>query len=169
VNTQELTGRVVVVTGSTQGLGEGIARRCAELHAAAVVITGRDEARGAGVARAIEKAGTRALFVRADLAVVDDCRTIIKAASDKFGRIDGLVNSAATTDRGTLDNTSVELWDRMMDLNVRAPFLLMQEAARVMKAGGRGGSIVNILSMSANGGQPFLTAYSSACAPIGFA
>jgi NAD(P)-dependent dehydrogenase (short-subunit alcohol dehydrogenase family) len=55
----------------------------------------------------------------------------------------------------------VELWDRTMALNVRAPFLLTQEAVRVMKRGGRGGSIVNILSMSANGGQPFLCAYST--------
>lgn len=158
---ERLEGRVIIVTGSTQGLGEGIALRCAELGAAGLVITGRNEAKGAAVAKKIEAKGSKALFVRADLEQVEDCRRIVKEADSKFGRVDGLVNSAATTDRGHLDATSVELWDRTMNLNVRAPFLLTQESARVMKRGGRGGSIVNILSMSANGGQPFLCAYST--------
>lgn len=160
---ERLDGRVVVVTGSTQGLGEGIALRCAALGAAGVVITGRHEARGRAVARAVEANGgaSKALFVRAELESVEDCRRIVREADARFGRIDGLVNSAATTERGSLDATSVELWDRMMNLNVRAPFVLTQEVARVMKRNGRGGSIVNILSMSANGGQPFLCAYST--------
>lgn len=158
---ERLDGRVIVVTGSTQGLGEGIALRCAELGAAGVVLTGRNEAKGLKVAQAIDAKGTNALFVRADLESVEDCKKIIREADARFGRIDGLVNSAATTERGSLDATSVELWDRMMNLNVRAPFVLTQEAARVMKRNGRGGSVVNILSMSANGGQPFLCAYST--------
>jgi NAD(P)-dependent dehydrogenase (short-subunit alcohol dehydrogenase family) len=157
----KLDGRVFIITGSTQGLGEGIAHRCAELGAAGIVVTGRSEEKGRGVCEALEKQGARALFVRADLEQVEDCRKIVREADARFGRIDGLVNSAATTERGTLDQTSVELWDRIMNLNVRAPFLLMQEAVRVMKRGGRGGSIVNVLSMSANGGQPFLCAYST--------
>lgn len=158
---ERLDGRVIIVTGSTQGLGEAIALRCAEKGAAGIVITGRSEDKGRKVAQAIEAKGSKALFVRADLEQVDDCRRIVHDADKKFGRVDGLVNSAATTDRGHLDNTSVELWDRTMSLNVRAPFLLTQESARVMKRNGRGGSIVNILSMSANGGQPFLCAYST--------
>jgi NAD(P)-dependent dehydrogenase (short-subunit alcohol dehydrogenase family) len=161
VERTSLQGRVIVVTGSTQGLGETIAHACADHGAAGVVITGRNEDKGRSVAQALEKKGTKALFVRADLESVDDCRKIIRSADEKLGRVDGLVNSAATTERGHLDDTSVELWDRIMNLNVRAPFVLTQEAARVMKRGGRGGSVVNILSMSANGGQPFLCAYST--------
>jgi NAD(P)-dependent dehydrogenase (short-subunit alcohol dehydrogenase family) len=163
---KKLAGKVYVVTGSTQGLGEAIAHACADEGAAGVVITGRNEENGRKVAEALAAKGTKPVFVRADLANVDDCRRIVATALDKLGRVDGLVNSAATTDRGTLEATSVELWDRMMDLNVRAPFVLMQEAVRAMKAQNakgtaRGGSIVNILSMSANGGQPFLCAYST--------
>jgi NAD(P)-dependent dehydrogenase (short-subunit alcohol dehydrogenase family) len=159
-------GRVYIVTGSTQGLGEGICRRLADEGAAGIVVTGRNESRGHAVCASLAASGTSALFVRADLEHVDDCRAVVQQARDRFGRIDGLVNSAATTDRGTLENTSVELWDRTMNLNVRAPFLLTQEAVRVMKRGiaagtQRGGSIVNILSMSANGGQPFLCPYST--------
>ena len=158
---QKLAGKVIVVTGSTQGLGEGIALGCTAQGALGVVITGRSADKGQKVCAALEARGTRALFVKADLEAVDDCRRVIRDADARFGRIDGLVNSAATTDRGHLDDTSVELWDRTMALNVRAPFLLTQEAVRVMKRVGQGGSIVNILSMSANGGQPFLCAYST--------
>jgi NAD(P)-dependent dehydrogenase (short-subunit alcohol dehydrogenase family) len=164
-NGQSLKGRVVIVTGSTQGLGQAIAEMCADEGALGVVVTGRNEQRGVSVAQSIEKrasGNTRAVFVRADLENVEDCKKIVRVAEEKFGRIDGLVNSAATTDRGTIDDTSIELWDRMMNLNVRAPFILMQEAVKVMRTcGTRSASIVNILSMSANGGQPFLTAYST--------
>lgn len=158
---KRLAGKVIVVTGSTQGLGAGIALDCAAAGALGVVITGRSEDKGRGVCAALEERGARALFVPADLENADDCRRVIREADLRFGRVDGLVNSAATTDRGHLDDTSVELWDRTMALNVRAPFLLTQEVARVMKRVGQGGSIVNILSMSANGGQPFLCAYST--------
>jgi NAD(P)-dependent dehydrogenase (short-subunit alcohol dehydrogenase family) len=155
----QVNGQVFVVTGSTQGLGEAIALHLAELGAHGVVITGRDEAKGQKVAAAVEAKGAKALFVRAELTQVDDCRRVVREADAKFKRIDGLVNSAASTARGTLDDTTVEAWDAMFALNTRAPFLLMQQAVRVMKREGRGGSIVNILSMSAHGGQPFLTAY----------
>jgi NAD(P)-dependent dehydrogenase (short-subunit alcohol dehydrogenase family) len=77
-----------------------------------------------------------------------------------FGRVDILVNAAGITDRGTLLDTSPELFDRMFAVNVRGPFFLMQEAARLMRRDGIAGAMVNILSMMANGGQPCLTAYS---------
>ncbi len=143
-----LDGRVVVVTGSTQGLGAAIARRCAALGAE-VVITGRDGERGAAVAD--ELGGT---FVAADLTDPDACRGIMRGCE----RVDGLVNAAGLSTRGTLDDTSVELWDRLFAINARAPFLLMQEAARRMPDGG---SIVNIITMSSHGGQPDLMAYSA--------
>jgi NAD(P)-dependent dehydrogenase (short-subunit alcohol dehydrogenase family) len=85
---------------------------------------------------------------------------VVQQADEVFGRIDGLVNAAALTARGTLEDTTVELWDKMFAINTRAPFILMQEAVRVMKRLGQGGSIVNILSMAAHGGQPKLTPYS---------
>jgi len=78
-----------------------------------------------------------------------------------FGNIHGLVNGAGLTDRGYLDDTTVELWDMLFAVNVRAPFILTQEVVRVMKREKTGGSIVNIISIVSHGGPPFLTAYCS--------
>ena len=154
---QRLDGKVVVVTGSTQGLGAAIAARVAELGAAGVVVTGRDADRGARVVHSLQ---TDALFVPGDLALEEDCRALIAACAERFGRLDGLVNAAGLSTRGTLDDTSVELWDRLFAVNVRAPFILTQEAARLMRAGG-GGSVVNIVTMASHGGEPVLMAYSA--------
>jgi NAD(P)-dependent dehydrogenase (short-subunit alcohol dehydrogenase family) len=151
-----LDGKVLVVTGGTQGLGAAIARRAAELGAAGIVICGRDRARGEAVA---EELG--ALFVPADLAEPDACVAVIAACDERFGRLDGLVNAAGLSTRGTLDDTSVELWDRLFAVNTRAPFLLMQHGARLMRRGGRGGSVVNVITMASHGGSPDLTAYSA--------
>jgi NAD(P)-dependent dehydrogenase (short-subunit alcohol dehydrogenase family) len=70
-----------------------------------------------------------------------------------------LVNAAGITDRGTIFDTTPELFDRMFAVNVRAPFFLMQEAAKIMRREKIEGTMVNILSMSAHGGQPFISAY----------
>lgn len=155
-----LDGRVAIVTGGTQGLGEAVARLFAERGAAGLVICGRNAANGERVVAEIEAIGSRSVFVRADLGRIEDCRAVVAAADRVFGRVDILVNAAASTERGTILDTSPELYEEIMALNVRAPFFLMQEAIRVMQREGRGGSIVNILSMSAHGGQPFLTPYS---------
>jgi NAD(P)-dependent dehydrogenase (short-subunit alcohol dehydrogenase family) len=154
---QRLDGKVVIVTGSTQGLGAAIARRCAELGAD-VVVTGRDAARGEAMA---EEIGGR--FVAADLADPRAGEAIVGAC---HGRLDGLVNAAGLSSRGTLDDTTVELWDRLFAVNARAPFLLMQHAARAMRREGRGGSIVNIITMASHGGEPVLTAYSASKAAL---
>jgi NAD(P)-dependent dehydrogenase (short-subunit alcohol dehydrogenase family) len=157
---QRLDGKVVVVTGSTQGLGAAIAARCARLGAAGVVVTGRDAGRGEAVRSSLAELGTDAVFVAGDLAREADCRAIVAAAAERFGRLDGLVNAAGLSMRGTLDDTSVELWDLLFAVNVRAPFVLMQEAARVMRTTG-GGSVVNIITMASHGGEPVLMAYAA--------
>ncbi len=156
---ERLDGQVVLVTGGTQGLGRQVALDCARRGAQGLCICGRNEDNGAAVAKELEALGCQALYVRSDLSQVEDCLALIAQADARFGRIDGLVNAAATTARGTLFDTTVQAWDHMMDLNLRAPFLLMQGAARIMRREGRGGSVVNILSVSAHGGQPKLTAY----------
>lgn len=164
---QKLSERVFVITGGTQGLGREIALRVAGLGARGVAICGRNQKNGNAVAAELKAAGSEALFVLADLHRVEDCRRVVAAADQRFGRIDGLVNAAASTARGTLDTTTPEQWDRMMALNLRAPFLLMQDCARIMRRQGRGGSIVNILSVSAHGGQPKLTAYCTSKGALG--
>jgi NAD(P)-dependent dehydrogenase (short-subunit alcohol dehydrogenase family) len=158
---QRLHGKVLVVTGSTQGLGAGIARRAVGLGAAGIVVCGRDRERGAAMRDELARLGGEAVFVAADLADAAQSRAIIHACDERFGRLDGLVNSAGLSSRGTLDDTSVELWDRLFAVNVRAPFVLMQEAARLMRRGGGGGSIVNIITMASHGGEPVLTGYAA--------
>ena len=156
-----LDGRVIIATGGTQGVGEAVALHAAENGAAGVVICGRQRDKGAAVATALEKIGSEALFVPADLSVVEDCRNIVHQCDDRFGRVDGLVNAAADTNRGTIDNTTVEFWDYQFAVNVRAPFLLTQEVVRVMKRQQIAGSIVNILSVAAYCGMDILTSYSA--------
>jgi NAD(P)-dependent dehydrogenase (short-subunit alcohol dehydrogenase family) len=150
---------VAVVTGGTQGLGETIARTLAERGAAGLVICGRNAERGQAVAREVTAQGCRTEFVKADLADVDQTRAVTARADSVFGRVDVLVNAAGMTDRGTIFDTSPELFDRMFAVNVRAPFFLMQEAAKIMRRERIEGAMVNILSMSAHGGQPFISAY----------
>lgn len=159
--TREASTKVAVVTGSTQGLGEAIAQRLAAGKVASgLIICGRNADNGRRVARQLTSANCRAVFVPADLARVEDCRNVIETTRREFGRIDYLVNSAATSERGTILETTPELFDRIMALNVRAPFFLIQGALELMIEQGIRGSIVNIISMSSHGGQPFLTPYS---------
>jgi len=155
-----LDGKIAVVTGGTQGLGAEVARLFAERGAAGLVICGRNVAKGEAKAKAISEAyGTRVHFVAADLEKVEDCRKVISAAREIFGQLDALVNVAAITDRGTILDTDPALFDRMFAINTRAPFFLMQEAIKLMLETKTEGTIVNISSMSAMAGQPFIAAY----------
>jgi NAD(P)-dependent dehydrogenase (short-subunit alcohol dehydrogenase family) len=156
----QLKGKVAVVTGGTQGLGAAIARLFAERGAAGIVICGRQREKGEAKAREIQDAAdTRVVFVPADLGKVEDCRAVIAKADEAFGRVDVLVNAAAMTDRGTILDTSPELFDVMFAINVRGPFFLMQETIKLMRRERVEGTIVNICSMSAKAGQPFIAAY----------
>jgi NAD(P)-dependent dehydrogenase (short-subunit alcohol dehydrogenase family) len=156
---EQFSGKVAVVTGGTQGLGEAIARLFAARGAAGLVISGRNRERGNAVARDLSAGGCPTHFVAGDLAKVPACRKVIAKADAAFGRLDCLVNAAAITDRGTLLDTSPELFDQMFAVNVRAPFFLMQDAAKIMIRGKIEGTMVNILSMAAHGGPPFIIAY----------
>ena len=158
-DTSSLAGKYAVVTGGTQGLGEATARLFARRGASGIVICGRDARRGEAVARAIASDGCRALFVAGDLADVDACRRVIAAADEAFGTLHVLVNAAALTDRGTIWDTTPELFDRMIAVNLRAPFFLMQGAIKLMEREGAAGSIVNVSSVSSYGGVPMLAPY----------
>ncbi len=164
--TASLAGRIAVVTGSTQGLGESIARAFAGAGASGLVLCGRDAARGEAVARSLQETGCRAVFVRADLAEVADCRAVILAADRAFGRCDVLVNAAGNTERGSILDTTPEGFDALFAVNIRAPFFLMQDAIKLMLREGVEGSVVNIQSMAAHGGQAFIAAYSASKAAL---
>lgn len=153
-------GKVALVTGSTQGLGEAIAHRLASEGASGIVVSGRDPERGASVADHLNEQGTRAVFVRAHLELHEEVEQLIAATDAAFGRLDILVNAAAVGWRGTIVDTDVELWNTIMNVNVRAPFFLTQGAIAIMRREGIEGSIVNIGSVTGYGGPPYLAPYS---------
>ncbi len=153
-----LEGKVVLVSGGTQGLGAAIATAAAR-NGAEVAVTGRRRDVGESFVAGLEATGTRARYLHADAVDVAQSRAAVAATVDHFGRVDCLVNSAGLTTRGTLLDTTPELFDEHMAVNARAPFFLMQAAVRDMVTRGEGGSIVNIITMSSHGGQPHLAPY----------
>jgi len=158
---QKLNGQVFLVSGGTQGIGEAIAKKLAANGAAGIAICGRNMERGQQVVSDLQNSDCESLFVKTDLENADECIALVESCDKKFGRLDGLVNAAGVTERGTIFDTTPELWDRVFAVNARAPFLLIQGAARIMKREGRGGAIVNIITMSSHGGQPKLVSYSA--------
>jgi NAD(P)-dependent dehydrogenase (short-subunit alcohol dehydrogenase family) len=145
-------------------MGEGVARLFAS-EGAKVVISDINDDAGNSIAASIRSEGGQATYQHANVAVEADCRALIDAAVREYGRIDVLANVAGISTRGTIEDTTTELWDRIFNINVRGPFLLMQQAVTYMKAQfareGRGGSVVNIGSVNAYIGEPKLTAYSA--------
>ena len=156
-----VSGKVFVVTGGTQGVGKEIALHLASRDAEGLVICGRNTENGQAAAHEIRDAGTACTYVRVDLTVEADCRKVIGVCDQQFGRVDGLANAAGSTERGSIEDTTVAIWDRLFAINVRAPFILIQEVVQVMKRESSGGSIVNILSDTSHGGAPHIMAYSA--------
>lgn len=160
---RQFEGKVAIVTGGTQGLGEATARLMAERGAAGVAVVGRNAERGNAVADSLP---TEALFVQAELGEADAPAAVAAAVDERFGRVDALVNAAALTVRGSVWDTSAALWDEMLAVNTRAPALLMTEVVAIMRREGIAGSIVNIGSVAATGGQDFLYPYSASKAAL---
>ncbi|MEX0386543.1 SDR family oxidoreductase [Spiribacter onubensis] len=155
-----IDGKVAVITGATQGLGAAIARTFADAGASGLLLVGRNAQRGRQVAdEIVRRHGTDVIFRAVDLSRMEEVASVIPGAEAHFGRVDILVNAAGLTDRGNLLDTSQALFDRMLAVNTRAPFFLMQAAARLMERIGIPGSIVNIGSASERAGQPFLAPY----------
>lgn len=148
-----LADKVVLVSGGTQGLGRGIAEAAAAAGAT-VVVTGRRSEPGEATVAAIRDAGGKAMYVKADIADVGQARASVETTIQTYGRVDCLVNSAGVTSRGTLEDTTPELLDLHYAVNLRAPFFLMQSAVADMVARRSPGTIVNIITMAAHGGQP---------------
>lgn len=148
-----LTGKVVLVTGAARGVGAAIAAEAAASGVEALVLTDIDPIPGTFPC-SVEA-------VTADLATPDAGPAIIAAALARFGRIDGLVNAAGLTSRGSFADADVGFWNRMFSVNARAPFFLMAGAIADMTARKAPGSIVNIQSMNAHAGAPDLGVYSA--------
>ena len=147
-----LAGKVALITGGSRGIGAAIARRLAEDGAAVAFTYNTSPEKAEVVIREIEAAGGRALAVRADSADVGAVRNAVATTVETFGGIDVLVNNAGILVLGTVDQYSIDDFDRMVAVNVRAVFVAVQEAARHMKPGGR---VINIGSMVADTARGF--------------
>ncbi|HTZ73104.1 MAG TPA: SDR family oxidoreductase [Candidatus Aquilonibacter sp.] len=153
-----LKGKVILVTGSTSGIGEGMVRLFAK-EGASVVVHGMKMEDAKKTADELENAGGRAFAVAGDLQDPAVPARVIEDAAAKWGRLDGLVNNAATTARGNIDNTDAAEFDRVIATNVRAPFLLIKAALPHFRKQG-GGRVINIGSVNAYCGERNLFAYS---------
>jgi NAD(P)-dependent dehydrogenase (short-subunit alcohol dehydrogenase family) len=156
-----LNNKVAVITGGSQGLGAATAHLFAARGAKGLVLCGRQTDKGLAVADEIQQQhpSCEVHFVTADLAEIDSPKHIIGDAQEHLGQLDILSNVAGQSARGTILDPSPELYDRIMNINVRAPFFLIQEAAKLMRSTGADGAIVSIGSIAAYAGMPMLTAY----------
>ena len=150
-------GKVVLVTGSTTGIGEACARVFAESDAA-VMVCGRNEPRGRKVVEAIRTAGGRAEFTAVDVRAAGACERLVSDTIERLGGLDVLVNNAGILYSATALDTTDEQWLDTMAVNVNALFYLSRAAIRYMKHKGRG-TIVNIASEWGLNGEPNHLAY----------
>ncbi|WP_416974765.1 SDR family oxidoreductase [Streptomyces sp. 4F14] len=157
-----LKDKVVLVNGGSQGVGAAIARACVR-EGAKVAVTGRRPEVGEALAAEL---GPDALYVRADLSDAAQAKAAVGTVVDVYGRVDCLVNSAGLTSRGTLLDTTPELFDAHIAINLKGPFFAMQAAVADMVSRGEPGTVVNIITSSAHGGQPFLAPYVAAKAGL---
>ncbi|MCH5642317.1 SDR family oxidoreductase [Gordonia sp. ABSL49_1] len=162
--TNALAGKVLLVSGGTQGVGAAIVRAGAAAGAS-VMFTGRNAEKGKALVAELD-GETPVRFTQTDLTDPAAASDSVAATIAEFGRIDCLCNAAGATSRGSLLDTTPELFDHHVALNMRAPFFTMQAAVRDMVDRGASGSIVNIITMSSYGGQPFLAPYSASKAGL---
>ncbi|MBT2593740.1 SDR family oxidoreductase [Arthrobacter sp. ISL-72] len=154
-----LKDTVVLISGGTHGLGAGIARRAAAEGAAGIAITGRSAEAGSRMAEDLTELGVAALFLQADLADTQQATSTVARTIEHFGRLDAVVNAAGLTTRGSMTDTTPELFDQHIAVNLKAPFFIMADAIKHFKEREVPGAIVNIITMSAHGGQPYLAPY----------
>lgn len=144
---KNLTGKVALVTGGSRGIGAAIAKRLAAEGAAVAITYAASPGKADEVVKAIEAEGGRALALLADSADAGAVQNAIRQTAQTLGRLDVLVNNAGIAVMGPLEEFSLDEFDRMVAVNVRAVFAAAQEAARQM---GEGGRIITIGSVNAD-------------------
>ena len=153
---KNFAGKIALVTGATSGIGRACAVAFAEAGAKVACIGRKDEALRA-VSEQIKRMGTEALALKADVANDRDAARAVDETVAKFGGVDVVVNAAGHISSGTIENTSLEAWDDMMNVNVRAAFQLMQKALPSLIE--RRGNIVNVSSVTGLRAFPGVLAY----------
>jgi NAD(P)-dependent dehydrogenase (short-subunit alcohol dehydrogenase family) len=154
-----LEGKVAVVTGGAKGIGEAYSLGLAE-EGARVVVADVDPKAGEAVVGQIQKSGAAAQFARTDVSNQAEVQRMVRATVERFGRLDILVNNAGILFTAPVEETTEEMWDKLLAVNVKGLFFCAQEAAKEMKKQ-KSGKIINISSIAAIGGQAGLCAYSS--------
>lgn len=153
---QRVEGKVCIITGAASGIGREDALLLAR-EGAKVVLTDLNEEAGRQVAAEI---GANALFIRHDIASESDWQNVVKTTVEHFGRLDVLVNNAAILALGSIEDTTLELWQKVQKINGDGYFLGCKYAIQAMKENG-GGSIINMSSVAALGAMPMFCAYSA--------
>jgi 3-oxoacyl-[acyl-carrier protein] reductase len=160
----DLAGRVAVVTGASKGIGAGIAKRLASDGASVVVNYSSSKEAADRVVSEITTKGGRAIAVQADVSKQSDVERLFTDTKKVFGRLDILVNNAGAYEFAPLENVTPEAFHRMFDLNVLGLILASQQAARSF--GADGGSIINISSVASSLTPPYGSVYSATKAAV---
>ena len=155
----KLENKVALVTGSTQGIGRGIALRLAEEGADLVLNSRQANALSDETLAQIQGLGRRACFIPADVGVIADCRRLVEQAVEQMGRLDILVNNAGVQTHASFLDASEEDYDQVLDINLRGPFFLAQSFARHVRDCGHRGRIINNSSVHEELPHPNFTAY----------
>lgn len=155
-----LQDKVVLITGGTSGIGRASARLFAS-EGAKVAITGRRATEGEEVVAEILDANGQAMFVQADLGTVADIPGIIAQVVSKFGRLDCAFNNAGVSGGGPIETLDEQIWDRIIDTNLKASFFCLKAEVEQMKRQGGGGAIVFNASVLANIGAAGTSIYSA--------
>ncbi len=156
---QRCSGKVVLVTGAQRGIGRAIAVRFAEAGADVALNFLDDKAAAESAAAEIIALGRRAVTLAADIARPEEARRLVGDAERALGPVDVLVNNAGIFPRAPFLDLTEEMWDAVLDTNLKATFVCSQEAARRLVAAGRPGSIVNLSSGAPYRGSMRATAY----------
>ena len=155
----DLSGKVAIVTGGNGGLGLGMALGLAGAGAN-IVVAARDEAKTAKILPEIEAAGVQAKSITVDVTQEAEIRLMVARTIEALGRVDILVNNAGISVRKQPQELATEEWDQVLDVNLRAAFLLSREVYPHMKEQG-GGKIINIGSMFSLFGSDWVAPYSA--------